>query len=160
MYTATSEPVLATEFRTITLKPNVADKDNIVIQNVLYLSSINSSLLSVYKLDKRSVFINFGKMKVIIRECNESLIAMGKLIWKLYGLELNIDEVYKTSTLMLIVRAKNNNKKLWHVRLRHLNFWVLSTTLKTRPSQTPFSEMTKTACLHFMHQQKNKTKAY
>lgn len=75
------------------------------------------------QLHKKSFSITFGEGKMVIRQQNISTVATEKLIGKSYELELNVDEVFKTSREIHILAraAKNGNIELYHICLKHLN---------------------------------------
>lgn len=97
---------------------------------MLHLPKFNFRLLSESQLDKNSFMITFFNGKVVIQVLNETTVAPGKLIVKLYKLGPNVDEFYKSSREIAIVATKNNNINLWHKCLRYLNYNALIQQLK------------------------------
>lgn len=92
IYTTTSKHVKITGFGIIAFKVNDTNNNDIVIQDILELLSLSSSLLSVSHLHKNSFLITFVNKKMVIQGSNRSIVVTRNLIGNAYELELNVDE--------------------------------------------------------------------
>ena len=85
----------------------------IVLHDVLYLPDLEKNLLSVRSMAEPGAAVNFeGDQCKIIRD--EKLLAVGKLVGKLYYLKLVNDDHAKLANEGL------SGKELWHNRYGHL----------------------------------------
>lgn len=117
-------------FSSIIFLTNDKNDNNILIQDVLHLSSLCSSLLSESQLDKIRLLIAFSEWRLVILGYDTSIIVIAKQISLYYKLGLNVDKVYKPAAIYVYRREQsgtatyNYGTDILGTSIRHFNIAI------------------------------------
>ncbi|GJT45734.1 retrovirus-related pol polyprotein from transposon TNT 1-94 [Tanacetum coccineum] len=101
---------------------------NVVISRVYYVKGLGHNLFSVGQFCDADLGVAFRKNTCFIRNLEGVDLLSGSRDTNLYTISL--DDMLKSSLILLLSKASKTKSWLWHRRLSHLNFGTLNKLAK------------------------------
>nr|GEV06193.1 retrovirus-related Pol polyprotein from transposon TNT 1-94 [Tanacetum cinerariifolium] len=101
---------------------------NVTISRVYYVEGLGHNLFSIGKFCDTDLEVAFRKNTCFLHDLEGVDLISGSRDTNLYIISL--DDMLKTSSIHLLLKASKTNSWLWHRRLSHLNFGTLNKLAK------------------------------
>ena len=92
------------------------------LDNVLHVEDLKANLLSISQICDQNLFVNFDRIKCRILDVDGNCILEGYR---------SSDHCYKLTSSIICHKTTLDDTKLWHQKLGHLNFKLLTKIVKT-----------------------------